>query len=307
MDAAGVMAGRSSPGRNLVLGAVCGYAFAELRPFVVSLKRTSFNGDLCLLYTNLSEETLAALREHGVKLVHFDYRGQGALNSWSRFWPQIRPLLALPVGNVLRRAVLDRILNLAFVRYLHAQDFLQQNQGKYANVLLTDVRDVVFQDDPFRDPLPSDIVAFLETADMRFGVEPVNTNWVRENYGEPMVIKLSGKRTSCCGTVMGTSEGMEAYLAAFTGQMLILPSVAHGADTSVHNVLVYEVLRERVSVVENLAGAVGTIGADTSNQLSLDTKGLVVNERGVLVPVLHQYDRHPALASNLVQALTGQA
>jgi hypothetical protein len=290
---------------NLVLGAVSGYTFADLRPFVVSLKRTNFSGDLCLLHTNLSKDTLAALRDHGVMLVHFDYRGQGALNSWSRFWPRIRPLLGLPVGEPLRRAVLDRILNLAFVRYLHAQDFLERNRGKYANVLLTDVRDVVFQDDPFRDPLPSDIVAFLETANMLIGVEPMNTGWIRENYGEAMVARLSGKRTSCCGTVMGTSEGMETYLEAFEAEMMSLPSVAHGADTSVHNVLVHEGLKERVSLVENLAGAVGTIGADLSNQLSLDPKGLVVNPRGVPVPVLHQYDRHPALASSLVAILAG--
>jgi hypothetical protein len=300
---------KQSSGRkpNLVLGAVWGYTFAELRPFVVSLERTHFSGDLCLLHDNLSTETLAALREHDVKLVHFDYRGSGALNSWSRFWPRIRPLITLPVGNVVRRFILARILNLALVRYLHAQDFLKRNQGRYANVLFTDVRDVVFQDDPFRDPLPGDMVAFLETTDMLIGVELVNTGWMRENYGEQMVSKLAGKRTSCCGTVMGTSEGMETYLEAFAAQIMGLPSIAHGADTSVHNVLVHDVLRERVRLVENLAGAVGTIGADASNQLSLDTRGLIVNQRGVLVPVLHQYDHHPALATNLVAALTGQS
>lgn len=290
---------------NLVLGAVCGYTFAELQPFVVSLKRTSFSGDLCLLHSNLSSETQAALRAHGVELVAFNYRGPGALNSWSRFWPQIRPLLGLPVGDLIRRFVLCRILNLALVRYLHALDFLRKHRGKYASVLLTDVRDVIFQDDPFRDPLPGDIVAFLETTNLRIGVESLNTGWLQENYGEAMTARLNGRRISCCGTVMGTSEGMLTYLEAFLFEIIKLRSIAHGADTSVHNVLVHEGLRERVSLVENLAGAVGTIGADIAKELSLNPRGLVVNDRSILVPVLHQYDRHLELAMSLIKTLIG--
>jgi hypothetical protein len=202
--------------------------------------------------------------------------------------------------------ILKRILNLAFVRYLHALDFLRQNRGRYANVLLTDVRDVVFQDDPFRDPLPSEIVGFLEAENMVIGVEPMNTNWIRENYGAEMTARLNGKRISCCGTVMGTAEGMEIYLETFASEISKLASVAHGADTSVHNVLVREVLRNRVTLVENLDGAVGTIGANAEDELSLNPEGLVVNHREALVPVLHQYDRHPALATTLVKTLAGQ-
>src|SRR5580658_9322030 len=139
---------------NLVVGAVRGYNFEQLRPFVLSLKRTSFRGDLVLLWNTLSSDTLDTLKQHGVKLVHFPYRGSGTVNSWGRFWPMLRPLLRCPVGNGFRHAVYKKILNLAFVRYLFALEFIESQQKKYRSILLTDVRDVIFQDDPFRDPLP---------------------------------------------------------------------------------------------------------------------------------------------------------
>jgi hypothetical protein len=285
---------------NLVLGAVRGYTFEQLRPFVVSLKRTSFKGELVLLWNHLSPATLAALQEHGAKLVHFEYRGSGTLNSWSRFWPQVRKALRLPLGESFRRSIYGKILNLAFVRYLHALKFLEAHCGEYQNVLLTDVRDVIFQDDPFRDSLAGDVVAFLEAPHMKFGDEPMNDGWIRDNYGEGTSSRLAGKRISCCGTVMGTEVGMVAYLRAFVGEIGRLKSVAHGADTSVHNILVRESLVDRIAVVENFQSAVGTISTSPLSSALFGSDGRVLGPVGLPVPVLHQYDRHPDLMNQLV-------
>ena len=287
---------------NLVIGAVRGYGFEQLRPFVVSLQRTTFPGDLVLLWNDLSAETLAALHQHGVKLEHFSYRGSGALNSWSRFWPQIGRLLRLPVGNPVRAAVYKKILNLAFVRYLHALDFLEANAGRYRNVLLTDVRDVIFQDNPFRDPLPGEMVAFLESPHMVYGLEPMNDGWILENYGAEMKAKLQENRISCCGTVMGAVAGMIEYLRAFVSEIVKLKSVEHGADTSVHNVLVRDTLKNQITVIDNFERIVGTV--NPKSELTMGISGLVLGANGQPIPVLHQYDRLPDLASRLIQQLS---
>ncbi len=286
--------------RDLVIGAVRGYCFEQLRPFVVSLKRTSFNGDLVLLWNSLDAVTLCELERHGVKLVHFDYRGSGALNSWSRFWPQLRPVLRLPVGITVRVSIYKKILNLAFVRYLHMLDFIEAKLGRYRNMLLTDVRDVIFQDDPFRDHLPGTILAFLESPHMCYGSEPMNTGWLLENYGPETSAALQGQRIACCGTIMGTEAGMVRYLHAFTAEILRLRSVAHGADTSIHNVLVRQTLAAKIAVVENFQGAVGTI-----NPKAIEYKNdkIVLNAQQKPVPVLHQYDRLPQLADTLLAKL----
>jgi hypothetical protein len=254
---------------------------------------------LVLLWNNLNPETVAALNSHGVKLAYFEYRGSGALNSWSRFWPWIRPFVRLPLGNAFRRSIYGKILNLPFVRYLHALKFLEAHCGEYQNILLTDVRDVIFQDDPFRDSLAGDVVAFLEAPHMVFGDEPMNDGWIRNNYGEWMSSRLAGKRISCCGTVMGTEVGMIDYLGAFVAEIERLKSVAHSADTSVHNVLVRESLVNRIAVVENFHSAVGTISSSPLSRAVIGSDGRVLGPVGLPVPVLHQYDRHPDLMNQL--------
>jgi hypothetical protein len=285
---------------NLVLGAVRDYTFEQLRPFVVSLKRTSFKGELVLLWNHLSPATLAALQEHGAKLVYFEYRGSGTLNSWSRFWPQVRPVVRLPLGESFRRSIYGKILNLPVVRYLHALKFLEAHCGEYLNILLTDVRDVIFQDDPFRDSLAGDVVAFLEAPHMKFGDESMNDGWIRDNYGEATSSRLAGKRISCCGTVMGTEVGMVDYLRAFVAEIGRLKSVSHGADTSVHNILVRESLVDRIAVVENFQSAVGTINTSPLSSAVIGSDGRVLGPSGFPVSVLHQYDRDAALMNQLV-------
>lgn len=281
---------------NLVIGAIRGYTFSDLAPFVISLKRSNFRGDLVLLWNSVDESTRRELESHGVQLVHFSYRGGGSINSWSRFWPWLRPLLRLPVGDSVRSRVYRKILNLAFVRYLHTLDYLRANQGRYQNILITDVRDVIFQDDPFRDPLPGDIVAFLEEPFVRYGKEPMNDGWIIENYGATCFKLLNGQRISCCGTVMGSAPGMIEYLSAFASEIIRLRSVAHGADTSVHNVLIRKRMAGQITIVDNFEGAVGTCHADSNRVAS---RPPVLDTAGKPVPVLHQYDRHPEFMKGL--------
>jgi hypothetical protein len=281
--------------RNLVLGAIRGYQFKDLAPFVKSLRQTSFDGDVVFLWNSVDEETRRQLEEHGVKLVYFAYRG-GALNSWSRFWPWVKTFVSLPIGNYARNAIYRKILNLAFVRYIHAMDFLQRNAGSYDKVLLTDARDVVFQADPFRDELPGEVVAFLESPQMTYGAEPMNDGWIVENYNQRMLEQLRSQRISCCGTVAGSLPGMLNYLEKFRNEIARLKSVAHGADTSIHNVLIRRSSSDLFSIAENYESMVGTVGP-AFDEVMIGKDDLVYESSGRTVPVLHQYDRHECLRS----------
>ena len=276
--------------RNLILGTVRDYSFEDIRLFVVSLRKTSFQGDLILFWSNLSSETRVALEQYGVRLVHFNFRRRsGCLNSWSRFWPYIRPVVNGPCGNQFRKFVYLKILNLAFVRYLHYLEFLKLNADKYNNVLLTDVRDVIFQDDPFRDPLPAELVAFLESAKFIYGSEPINDTWIRQNYDQKTLDNLAGHRISCCGTVMGKSSAMLDYLRGFLAEIQKLTSIEHGADTSIHNVLVRNMLSQRFGIADNLAGAVATLGNEPFENLKFSANGQLLGKDGRIVPVIHKY------------------
>ena len=288
--------------KYLVIGCVHGYGFEALRPFVESLRKAGFNGDIVFLSHALPEECVMELERHGVILVPFSYRG-GSLNSWSRFWPIVRPVVRLPVGNLFRKCVYRRILNLAFVRYIHALDYLEPRAHQYKGVLWADVRDVIFQDEPFAIPLAGEIEAYGEAPHMFYGNHPMNDNWILANYGQEVLDDLAGSPISCCGTVMGTGAGMVEYLREFIAEIRVLKSLAHGADTSIHNVLLHRRMKGRIRFVENLTGPVSTVGENKIGELTFTADGRVLNRGGDICPVVHQYDRHPEFVERVNKRL----
>src|SRR5262245_32575339 len=110
---------------NIVIGAARGYSFEQLRPFFLSLSRTTFDGEIVLLWSELSLETRTALQQFGVTFVHVGYAGNGPENPWSRAWPLIRPLMGKPLGSKLKHSIYKRILNIGTSRFIHALEFLE--------------------------------------------------------------------------------------------------------------------------------------------------------------------------------------
>lgn len=90
---------------------------------------------------------------------------------------------------------------------------------------------------------------------------------------------------------------MIRYLEAFIAEIPRLRSVAHGADTSVHNVLLREVLGNNIEVVDNISGPVVTVNSEAAR---FQVNRSIVDREGRPVPVLHQYDRVPQLEDHLL-------
>jgi hypothetical protein len=292
--------------RNLVMGAVRGYNFEQLRPFVVSLKRTTFDGDLVLLWNNLDPETLAALRSNGVKLVHFSYRGSGALNSWSRFWPILAPVVRLCNGSALARKILKSILPLQSARFIAYHDFLAAHPDEYQNVLVTDVRDVLFQADPFSG-FKGGLLVFEEDGNVRLADEKMcNAKWVEKLFGPEALARIGRFPILCSGTVMGDSRAMTRYLMEFETLLCRARNVAiGGSDQGLHNYLCRFIMEPWFQVLRNGEGPILTMvpTLKTGVDFQVSGTGLVFDSNGLPVPVLHQYDRHPDLAAGLIRKL----
>ena len=79
--------------------------------------------------------------------------------------------------------------------------------GEYNRVLISDARDVYFQDDPFRD-LPEmdapEVMFFTEHDSKRFFKESINTAWVTACFGHAKVREIMyDKPVFCSGTILG--------------------------------------------------------------------------------------------------------
>ena len=159
---------------DLILGYATGYDAADVAIFVRSL-RAVYDGAVVLV-TDQKRELLAFLAEHGVESVAPLSAGNGA-------W---RP-----------HPVMQRFA---------AFDALMSERPWARNVLLTDVRDVVFQAPPF-DPPPQTPEFYVEY-DGGLSGHAFNMKYLRGVGGEDVARALADKPCVCVGTVVGPRESM---------------------------------------------------------------------------------------------------
>jgi hypothetical protein len=66
--------------RPLIMGIASGHSAAQLRPFVVSLRRAGYAGEVCLFVDRLDEETLRLLAEQLIRINSRGVMDQGVHN-----------------------------------------------------------------------------------------------------------------------------------------------------------------------------------------------------------------------------------
>ena len=91
-------------------------------------------------------------------------------------------------------------------RFLFYLKYLEDNPGKYENVMLTDIRDVVFQKNIFDDIVENRIYYFLEDASEVFRSSQMNYRWCLYANGEEVTNKIIDENVSCAGITLGANR-----------------------------------------------------------------------------------------------------
>ncbi|BFR47278.1 hypothetical protein RVX_R03390 [Nitratidesulfovibrio sp. HK-II] len=265
----------STPGPTLVMGLAAGYHAGDVRPFLASLRATGFAGR-CVLFASPTTRDTGRMADMGADVLPFERP----------------PALAHLPYNALR-----------YFLYL---DLLRQAPRPYARVLITDVRDVIFQRDPFSFPWTEGLNVTLEDARMTIGACPYMTRWTTGHLGEAAWRALAGRRISCSGTTVGGHAAMLDYLERLTGLLLPFspappppvpdgtpppPTGMAGYDQGVHNHLLHGGHLPEVTVHDN-AGPILTLGYKATPPAA-DAHGDILNDAGVPAVMVHQYDRMP--------------
>jgi hypothetical protein len=314
-------------GRTLVLGAAVGYTEQQIAPFLVSLRKTGYSGDITLFV-----EPAAARRFRkqplfeGVSLVPASQwfplryrllkRPKALRFIWHplqlAMWGAVRLLGLLPLGISWRmRLQIPLALQIypptegRFLRY-----FRLLQSRPYSRVLLSDVRDVLFQTEPFAHLPERGLAVSIEPRHYVIATQAWNAHWVRELYGAEVLCSIGEMPVSCSGVTYGDGESMLRYLQMMTQAILKLSRQAarHGwFDQAIHNVILWTHQAGEPYGLESFASAVATLGAVKTSEMALSDDGKILNRDGSIVSILHQYDRHPALKSLLLATLNGPA
>ena len=119
-------------------------------------------------------------------------------------------------------------------RFFLYLDYLSTYAASYANVMLTDVRDVFFQGDPFAFDVGDELHCFLEDSGETLATQPHNRKWLQAALGDDVVHELGAKPIACAGVTIGPLPLVRLYLEVMADFLLRLPRQGigrrHNAD-----------------------------------------------------------------------------
>jgi Nucleotide-diphospho-sugar transferase len=300
---------------NVVLAAAQDYTWQELRPFVESLLATGFRGEIRFFAPGVEAVTVGELVNAGVDIsrprrvrvkvgsrVFQPYDPRPTRIRWHvqpLYRHVVRGLTSLsPDRRTAAARLAGALSNVEVARYFWYFLYLSRTVSDYRNVMLTDVRDVVFLRDPFDFEVGESANFFLEDEKFTLAANVNNRGWLAGAYGLQALEELGGFPISCSGVTIGAAPAVLEYLEVMVDSLARLSRQFRGMDQGVHNYVVHKGLVPRARVVANTEGPVLTLGL-----MSPGEAATALRERAHQVNVVHQYDRHPEIAHTLARLI----
>lgn len=262
--------------KDLIMAVISNYTWEDVKPFFLSLEKSEFAGEVVLFIENINEQTQKILKD-----------------------------LKLDMNLIpFQRVRLENIFNICDYRHYLYLNFLESMSHCYNNVLLTDVRDVYFQMNPFHAHWSEDCITVAKEPKM-INDELWNTRWILNKFGYHIYAQLKDNIAICAGTTYGPASQILNYLKDMVFHLFYninyLPSMIN--DQAVHNYLVHTGKIKPISFSDNFNGPIMTLNLESKTKIKINNeRKQVLLKNGTVAPILHQYDRHPKIV-NLIRNL----
>lgn len=169
--------------KDLIIGCSTGYNWDKLKYWVNSINQCGFTGDKVLIMMNADIETVKKVTDTGFNVIGFKQDEQGNL-------------------------VYESNLMVHVERFLHIYNYLSQNEYRY--VITTDVKDVIFQSNPF-DRLEYELqnhALMFSSESMKYKDEPWGNQNLLETYGPFIYNKFKDNEIYNVGVLAGRGYAM---------------------------------------------------------------------------------------------------
>ena len=275
---------------NIIFSVAAGYTFGDIALFLGSLKKTGFNGSVYIFVSDMNFINRYALEGCGVNIIACQKR-----------FPFYRSKIDIPYK--LSTKTLNR-LGAEYYRfiiyYLFLKSRLKEFQGK--NILLTDIRDVVFQKDPFEYSYDKGkLYFFAEDKGCSIQQNNFNSSWIRILYGSTVLGEISKYPCICSGIIMGPTEKIIVHLEKMTRHICNVRQVVKGGDQAIHEFIIYKEGVSDYEILNNEDGPAIHLHTLEAKDISIDENGYLRNRSNAIVNIVHQYDRHPFLREEFLQ------
>lgn len=267
--------------KDLVIGCADLYDWPNVKAWAKSIIESGFKGDIVLLCYRVTEDLVLECQKLGIQCYDCNFMPDGS------------PI----VHDVQGKNTISHQL-----RFYHIWKYLQDNN--YFKVIITDIRDVIFQKDPSNFKwVGSDI--FYPSECISFGNEPWNKNNLIQAFPEFYTEKINDWTVYNVGTVIGFYKAMKllSKMIYIMGNGRTIPN-----DQAAFNIIANEVWRPQLNTgVDNMGWACQcgvVLDPEKSHLLPYVHEkefiptikdGKVLNHYGQPYFLVHQYDRNPEL------------
>lgn len=286
--------------KDLIIGGASNYDWNHLKYWVNSIKKTGFKGDVVLVATNLSGETVSKLTDNDVKV--YAYGQQTSDGGIAKTENNIPPHVE---------------------RFIFIWDFLRKNSDEYRYVIATDTRDVIFQKDPVefleKKLLTQSIICSSEG--LAYKDEPWGSKNLLDTFGSLVYDELKDNMIYNVGTIAGFADEVRDLLlqvffqsvnrpipivdqAVFNFLISLLPLESETLKTSNESGWAIQ-LGTTLEAIKAGAGDIGQIIRQDPSKLDeyikvyQDVQPVIDNDlvTNGYVPftIVHQWDRVPAI------------
>lgn len=246
--------------RDLAFGMAAGLHHSEIAAFLASLRQHS-DCDIVLIVRNLTNETSILFDKFRVSVLPYreDLASQHPSTS----------------------------------RWKIASEFLKVHQREYTRVLFADIRDTIFQSDPFAIiDRPGFFSALEKDAIKDCGW---NTGWIKDCFSKEVLERVKPKRIVCSGVSLATVDSALQYLQAYDRIMatdLFRQCERNGVDQGIHNVIIHEEMVSNVTLFTQEDGPIAHLQNGIVKPKVDGVQFHVSNRKYSAIPIVHQYDRN---------------
>lgn len=200
--------------KDLIIGGASNYDWNKLKYWVNSIKKTGFKGDVVLVATNISAETVTKLTDKDIKVYAYGkQQPDGSFVNESKSPPHVE-------------------------RFIFIWDFLRRNSEEYRYVVVTDTRDVIFQKDPTifleKKLLTKSIVCSSEG--LAYKDEPWGSKNLLDTFGPLVYDEFKDRLIYNVGTIAGFADEVKDLLLQIFFQSVNRPIPI--VDQAVFNFLI---------------------------------------------------------------------
>lgn len=239
---------------NLVIGTALNYDVQHVKPFVMSLRK-HYDGEVVFLVSQISENL--------------------------KLFLDLNEIETYVIPNSTNQ---DEICSM---RHRYYKEVIEKKNVDY--VLLTDVRDVVFQKNPFSHEITTDLEFFREPN--QYKNCECHRHWFCDLsiHGCNFYKSIADETIICAGTTIGTKKGMIEYLYKMIDELAKINRII--TDQPTHAYLILDKSFTNCKLYDTFRGPVATLSK--SENLRFDSDNHLLNEDGSVVAIVHQWDRTP--------------